>query len=460
MASQALVRPSWFGRQWTNAKAWYYARRLHRMATGQITQVKIPKGIPIQAMIRHLKSIDPSDIVPSFLLGRAQPIEWDPTRAIQSGLKQSTWVYACAMRMALALSTPEWFTEVRQPDGTWVRDDSHPLSRILECPNPEQTWSEMMQVIVLHLFLTGNAIISKIRVGTDEVQRLKRLWPINPANVRPIVIKGRGLVKYEIRVSGGTKIEEPRKDYVHLRFQDPGNPYWGLAPMQAADRAVRIDVEAAEWQINALKNNLIPPGIFKVKSIMSDEARQDFMEELEEDYMGALNARRPLIQGGDIEFQRISEPARELDFLGSRLATATEICAFMLTPPPLVGLLDRAQYNNIITVRKSWWEDINIPLLDLFRDAFNKDLGHEYPADSDGRPLVRTNYDASGVPAMRDIMKDRAELYVSLVGNGVPINAAIKLARLPLEPVAGGDVALVASNLLPLSLATTGETEI
>ena len=316
-----------------------------------------------------------------------------------------------------------------------------------------------MQVVVLHLFLTGNAVVSKIRVGTDEKNRLNRMWPINPANVRPIIVRGKGLDRYEITESAGVKRERPRKCFVHLRFQDPANPYWGLSPMQAAEKSVLIDIEAAKWQYNALKNNMIPPGIFKVKSVMGPDMRDQLMEELEEDYMGAVNARRPLIQGGDIEFQRISEPGREMDFINSRLNTATEICAWMLVPPPLVGLLHRAQYNNIITLRRSWWEDTLIPLLEQFRKCFSKDLGKEYPLRPDGTPTVRAAYDLTRVPAMRDIIKDQVSVYKDLVLHGIPINMAIILSGLPLLPIAGGDVALVPSSLLPLSLASTGETE-
>jgi len=450
---------SWWSKPWTNAKAWWYARKLDRLVEGKVHEVKIPSGIPIGAMVRHLKSIEPHDIVPTFLLGRAMPIEFDPAKAIQDGLKKSTWVYACATRMALALSSPTWYAEVRQSDGTWVRDDDHPLSRILREPNPEQTWMELMQVVVLHMFLTGNALLSKIRVGSDANLRLKRIWPINPARVRPIVEKGLGIAKYEVRTTSGILKDEPRDCFLHMRFQDPANPYWGLAPMQAAERSVQIDIEASKWQYNSLKNNMIPPGIFKVKSMMGPDQREAFMEELEEDYMGAMNARRPLIQGGDIEFQRLAEPGREMDFTASRLQTATEICAWMLVPPPLVGLLHQATYNNIITLRRSWWEDTLIPLLEQFRKAFNKDLGQEYPTLPDGSPTVRAAYDLMQVPAMRDIIKDKVALYKDLVLHGIPINMAILLSGLPLQPIAGGDVALVPSSLLPLSLATTGETE-
>ena len=64
---------------------------------------------------------------------------------------------------------------------------------------------------------------------------------------------------------------------MHNKFNDPGNPYWGLAPLQAGARAVDIDVEAVKFQKVGLQNRAITDGIFTFEHPLTqdqwDEAR-------------------------------------------------------------------------------------------------------------------------------------------------------------------------------------------
>lgn len=401
----------------------------------------------INAAYIQLKSVTSADLIPSFNLNRKLWPEFNAATAISEGLEQSVWVYTCAMRLALAMSLPRWEV-ARIGSKEALTKDQHPLAKLLSRPNQEMSWRDMVQTMTLHLFLSGNSITSKIAgYGGAPIE----LWPMDPGRAQYTYNK-RGITSYAFYVPGEEDEILRREQAVHLRFNNPSNPFWGLSPMKAGAKAVEIDRLSSAWQASLLNNGMVPPGVFKVKRTMSPAQLEEFKEELGLEWAGADNAGTPLVIGNDVEFQRLAEPARELDHTGSKIQNAHEVCAIMLTPPPMVGLLDRATYNNVTTVRRVWWEDTLTPLLQAMVDGVAAQVLPDY---RDGESL-ELRVDISDVPAFLDILERKADILMKLIEGTIPPNSARKLVGLEVDPVEGGDIALIKSSLVSLNMLSGG----
>ncbi len=418
-----------------------------------------------------IKSVRPQDCLPVAWNNIPQWTSFDAFSADHKGFKASTWVYACAMKTANAVAMIPWIVQRRNSDGVWERDDNTPLQRLLNKPNIAFTWRDCIEFYVLHLILTGNSIVTKVRgVNSEPVE----IWPWNPAWISPIPSTTEFISSYEFtRVDGATK-RILAGDIIHMMFPDPDNLRWGQSPLQAAMKAIDTDREAATWQKVSLQNMAIPPGVFifektvskeqikKAKELYKDQQRVKLSSvrkldqpkvELPHAFAGPANARDHLFIGGGPKYQQLSLTPQELDYVESRKMSAVEVCAVLDVPPPFVGLLDRATYSNIDTLERTWWEHRNVPLAEGIVDTFNMQLVPEFTDEDD----IRFALDTTRIQPLLSRFKERVDIGTGLFAMGYSRNEVNKRMDLGMDSAPDGDIRYVPSSLVPVGADDDGE---
>ena len=413
-------------------------RRMRRLWRGNTT---LP-AITAQAEPVEVRSLLPQDIIPGAWSNKPKWEPWDTNKAIQDGLKASTWVYTCVSKNAKSVAAIPWFVERRTKDG-WERDesDSNGLVKLLKQPNEAWDWATLMNVMVQQVLLGGNTLIAKSRIGRVPVE----LWPIGPHGVSPVP-GGPGqpfISGYEYRNQESKKFTLKAEDSIHILLPDPGNPYWGLSPLMAGAKAVNTDVSAANWQQTSLQNMMVPPGVFTFEKTLSSKQVEEAHERIQEKYAGAVHARKPLVVGAGAKWVQLSLNPKELDFLNSRKLTREEICAIFGVPPQLVGIMDRSSFNNYATAERVYLEHTVLPMAEKLRDAFNRMLAVEFKGE------FRFALDLSRVVALLTRLAEKIALAKDLWSMGVPFNELDKRFELGIGPVAGGDVGYLPSTVVP-----------
>lgn len=385
--------------------------------------------------------------VPSYQDKIPQWSKWDSRRAIEEGYKSSTWVYKCVERLMKAAASVPWVAHVRQGD-EWQPEPDHPLTTLIEHPNPFMGRQKLMEWMTAHLYLAGNSLLKQIKVGRTPVE----LWPIFELWKITVVPSSTDFIdRYEFRRDGAPLPIDPM-DVVHTMFPDPGNPFWGMGPLQAAARTVDTDVEAVRWNKLVLQNRAVTDGVFSFQQMLSPEDFDIARLQVREQYSGADNARTPWVLGGGADYHQMSMTPAEMDYLESRKFTVEEICAAFGVPLPMVGIYRDATLANIETARKIFWEDTVIPFLDDVKDALNRAL-----VPSFGRTgQLELRYDTSSVPALREDLTEKIAQLKALTSVGVPLNVAIQRLKLAIEPVDGGDVGMIPATMVPITDAGEG----
>jgi phage portal protein BeeE len=155
--------------------------------------------------------------------------DWSTRKAIEQGLKSSSWVYICVNKLMKAAASVPWVAEELHGK-KWEPIETHPLTELFERPNPFMPRQKLMEWIVSHLYLSGNAMLSKITVRKTPVE----LWPIWELDkIQPVPSRENWIDRYDFRRDGGAIPLLP-EDVVHFMFPDPSNPFWGMAPLKAA----------------------------------------------------------------------------------------------------------------------------------------------------------------------------------------------------------------------------------
>lgn len=363
--------------------------------------------------------------------------DWNTEKAIKEGFKHSTWVYSCVNLRATSASSVPWVVQRKSADG-WekLEDASHPLVRLVNRPNPDMSWQQLIEYAVQHLDLSGNAFWSKIRAGTQ----VRELWILPPQHVRAVPGMMRLVEKYEYHLGLRPRDIAP-EDMVHFKYLDPNNLFFGVSPIISAAQAVDIDNEAERFQKVSLENRGLSDLAVKIPLEASPEQVQQLRAAFSREHGGSRNARKALITSGDIT--QLGTTAAELDFTESRKFIRDEICSAFGVPPPMVGSYENATLANIETARKIFWRDTMITLLSKLESFINMQLTYEFGPD------VRITYDLSTVDALQENLTEKVNNAKNLWAMGIPFNQINQVLEMGFEEVAGGDVGYLPSGLLP-----------
>lgn len=368
---------------------------------------------------------------------------WDTNTAITDGYKASTVTYACIEKRATSVASIPFVAQKQTKDG-WENLENHPLQALLDRPNPNQTWGELMEGAIQHLDLSGNAYIHIVRAGN----RPKELWLLDP---RAIKIKAGDreniIAFYEYKTDVmQSKVQIPWQDMLHLKYSNPENQLYGISPMMASGRAIDTDKQAGIWQKSSLENR----GVSDIAVVLDKDTTATQYEKLKEihssNYQGASNARKTLFTTRDVK--PLGMTAVELDFSNSRGNVWVEICAAFGVPPVMIGIYENATLANIETGRKIFWRDTIIPLLNKLTTQITNQLAIDF-----GQGL-RVSYDTSGVDALQEGLDARIANAQKLWAMGVPLDVLNQMFDLNIpEGVNGLDSGYVSAGIIPIDMA-------
>lgn len=379
-------------------------------------------------------------LVPSWLDRQPVWTSWSPEKAVKEGYKANVWVYACVRKLAQSVSSVPWLVYRDNPDGEDERIPNHPLEKLLRRPNPYMSGQDLFETLAAHLHLAGNHYWGILETRGKPAE----IIVIQPQYIKPVPSSTNYLEAYEIMIDGQPRRVDPR-EILHFMFIDPGNPWVGLAPLEAAARTVDTDNEQLNWNKVAMQNRAVADGAFTVKEELTKDQYESLKEIIREQHQGSGKAREPWVLHSGATWQQMALSPVEMDFIESRKLNREEICAVYGVPPVLVGDFTHATYANYETALKAFWTDTVVPFLEDISSAINLSLAPRFGEDIIVKP------DLTNVPAMQEILKERVDTAQKLFAMGVPFNQINDRLGLGFQPLEYGD-----EGYLPLSLMPAG----
>lgn len=384
--------------------------------------------------------------------GKPRYTVWTNEAALQLGLKVCQWVYTCCRAYADNMAQVPWIMEKREK-GDWneIEGGAHWAWDRFQNPNRHMSGSEMIERQAYHMLLAGNMITDVI--DSDMKNRKDptlELWPIDPDRVSPIPDEDDYLEGYEIRKKGqgrGQGRPVSPLQIVHSQFINAGDPYWGLAPLEAGARTVDTEVAALAWNLYQLKNRATGSLAFSTDHDLEEDAYNTLKERIHDQHVGVENAGLPWILTNGAKLENVSTTNTDMDWIDGKKLNAIEICAVFRTPPPVVGILDASTYNNMALYMKAFWTQGVLPLLTKMRDSYNRCW--VWPRWG---PDVRLNYDTSMIEDLKRNWTEtllQAEAMMRLMIPLEVINDALELG-LPIEKIgAQAKIGWCTSGLIP-----------
>ncbi len=386
-----------------------------------------------------IKSLSLPQAAPAWSLYAKSNPGWDTETAIREGYNASAIVYACVEKRAKLLASAPWKV-MRRKGGKWEEaPETHPLARLIESPNPDQSWYELIYGASQSLDLSGNAYISEIKAGVRNLPT--ELWLLPAKNVRIKPSRTRLIDQYEYTDGYVTNQHIDAADMTHLRFPNPDSPYFGMPTLMAAGRATDIDREAGVWQKCSLQNGGVPVVHIKVPETVQKEDRDHIRQQYSENQSGSLNAKRPIVSSADI--QALGQTAVELDFTASRRAVWTEICAVFGMSLSNLGMTEDVNLANAEAMDKALWQNTTIPTLELLERQLTHQLAKEFGDD------VKLVADLTNVEALQTSLDDKLAAAERMQRLGVPMNEINQKLELGFEDRSEWGVSYIPQGLIP-----------
>jgi HK97 family phage portal protein len=280
--------------------------------------------------LRRLRSFRPRDAVGGFSFrGRGSGIaayteESSPSAiSIEQGMSVST-VYACVRILADTVGSTPLITYRTDAHGNRARTHDKAWSLIHDRPNPVQTSVDMWSVIASWLVGWGDAFVGKqMKAG-----ELIALWPIHPREVTVSLVNG--VPRYQVGAN-----EYGVEEVIHVMGQS-FDGLRGVSPLTILRNELGNALAAQQYARSMYTNSAVPRGALKVKRELSDEAINRLRGDWERTYGGPARAGRVAILEDGSEFQPISMPLTDLQFVQQQQLSVQVIARAFRVPLSLI----------------------------------------------------------------------------------------------------------------------------
>jgi HK97 family phage portal protein len=305
---------------------------------------------------------------PMTAISELRAAQWSGSGQLtREGYERNPVAYRCVRMIAeAAASVPFRAVEAEAP-----------IADLIARPNAEQAGQDLMENFYGHLCVSGDAYLEAMSIGED----VRELFVLRPDRMR--VLKGqRGYpVGWEHRVGGDVRRIVREADgflpVLHLRLFHPADDYEGHAPLEAAARAVDIHNAGGAWAKALIDNAARPSGalVYGGGEELTAEQREELREEMERMYQGAMNAGRPLVLHGGLDWKPMSLSPADMDFVEQRRQAARDITLAFGVPPMLLGIPGDATYSNYREANSAFWRMTVLPLVTKAARAISGWLG-------------------------------------------------------------------------------------
>jgi HK97 family phage portal protein len=262
-----------------------------------------------------------------------------------------TAIYACVRILAESIASLPLPTYERMDGAGKRRATEHYLFHLLhDAPNSEMSSFELLETMMGHVLLWGNAYAELVRDGAG---RVREIWPLRPDRMVIWRDSATGEIIYIYTVKSSFDLtRQPEKvvldssQILHIR----GLGYDGVrgySPITLNREAVGLALATQEYGARLFSNGARPSGILSSNRPLNAEAKKNLREDWQQLYGTLQNANRTAVLEEGVTWQAIGLPPEDAQFLATRTYQLNEIARMFRIPPHLLQELTRSTNNNI-----------------------------------------------------------------------------------------------------------------
>lgn len=253
------------------------------------------------------------------------------------------------------------------------RKRDHPLAALLGDPWPGVTQYRLIESLVADLAIYGNAFWLKV-AQPDNRSGLLRIPPVALIDIE---LDDDQVVPLWFRFarSGHPELRVPAAHVVWFANYAPTG-LLGISPLESLAMLLDEDYEAASYRAQLWRNGARIGGVLRRPLDApgwNETTRERFRAEWQSWYAGADGAQAggtPILEDG-MDFVSGGFTAEQAQYLDARKLTMVQVAAAYHVPPPMVGVLDNANFSNVREFHRSLYQDTLGPWLRMIEQTIN-----------------------------------------------------------------------------------------
>ena len=337
----------------------------------------------------------------------------------QNALALST-VYRCIQIISdsiavlpLYVATMNGERQAHTLDAVW-RDSDNLLSKY-----------EILKNLVQSVLIKGNGFIYLHRNQDGSVKKIQWLEAEDVTIVYNKFAGNKQVLYYLAPLLTEKKIEPV--NIVHLKmFAHDG--IMGISVLNVGNRAFRLGNTLENNAYNFFGNGCNLSGVLSVASSLTPQQIKDIHKAWDESY---VNGSGIAVLQGNMNYQSVSNSAKDNELLESREYTVKDICRWFGINPILLGINTGANYASLEQAQNDFVIHTLQPWVEAIEEEFSRKMLK--PSEQSKLEIVLDeNY------LLRMDKKTEAQYYSTLVNNGLMTRNEAR-GQLGLQPVDGGD---------------------
>ena len=285
------------------------------------------------------------------------------------------------------------------------------LGKLLERPNPAQSWAVFLEEMIGFGKLTGNRYVYGISPENGENKNIYYQLYNLPAHL--IEIKSDGIFKPVNKYTmmyNDNKYDLDADEVLHIAdfnpdYSNDGTHLYGQSPIQAGMRVLTTSNEAVETNLKFLHNQSARGMLTPDDDQLTPTQAQQMKDAFRRNFQGSKSANDVMITGKKFSWINFGLSTSDLQLLESYNATIKDLCNLYGVPVQLLNNTESTTYDNYRTARKVLFTNAIIPELNKIRDEFNRWLVPQYGED------LYFDFDYSAVP---ELMPEQEKLVDTL----------------------------------------------
>ena len=257
------------------------------------------------------------------------------------------------------------------------------LHKLLERPNPAQSYNSWITELIAFGKLTGNRYIYGIGPDTGaNVGKYTELY-VMPSQIMEIVSGGimKPVSKYKIEYNGTYEIDA--NEICHIKDFNPyydgtGSHLYGQSPLRAGLRSLTTNNEAVQTGVKYLQNQTARGLLMSDEGDINEVQAQQLKDKFRKQFQGSDNAGDVIITPKKLSWVNFGLNAADVSLIEQYNASIKDLCNIYNVPVQLLNNTDSASYNNMKEAKKALYQNAVIPELLKIKDELNRWLAPKF----------------------------------------------------------------------------------
>lgn len=312
------------------------------------------------------------------------PLRANNITYIREGYKENLFVNMCVSYITSRASDIPWKLYRKDAKGNEIEVTDHWALKLLEKPNPNQDFKEMIEQALGFYLLTGNTFQYKATPGVGvNADRPTELWNL-PTPYMQIETSGQifgEIVSYRLN----TVAERPFEPSQILHVKTPNyewdnsQHYYGLSPLRAALKTIALSNDNFEAMTKQAKFGgalglLMYDKAGNDNQSITPDQMQALKTKIDQNINGSSNRGKIVGTSQMFKWQQLGMSAADLQLLQNHNISRDDICAIHNLSSMLFNDHSSSTYNNMQEVKKSAYTDAILPTLENYLSKFNQNV--------------------------------------------------------------------------------------